>query len=246
MLKQKSILTKYPFNNTLTAADGRTNYTQYVLTNSAADSLWQDYLDRRANTTWLFNNAGVTDKVTGQLIIDRKSSKTAANLLIKNAIIYKYDEPDFIQIFPGNTTNFGRLATGRYRILYTLKGDAYDIKENIVVKANGTNHYQFEILPTHKRDSVSIKINNIINNRDNLFYRNNDTREDNDALKLKEAFNEKYLNAADFKESMAGVVTAANDKLPLPGVSITIKGTNKGTITDLNGRLNLMYRLEVS
>lgn len=239
MLKQKSILTKYPFNKTLAAGDGRTNYTQYVLTNSAADSLWQDYLDRRANTTWLFNNNTITDKVTGQLIIDRKWSKTAANLLIKNAIIYKYDEPDFIQIFPGSTTNFGRLASGKYRVLYTLKGDVYDIKENIVVKANGTNHYQFEILPTHKRDSVSIKINNVINNRDNRLYRNNDTRQDNDALKLKEAFNDKYLNAADLTESMSGVVTATDDKLPLPGVSVIIKGTNKGTITELNGRFKL-------
>ncbi|MES2062244.1 MAG: carboxypeptidase-like regulatory domain-containing protein [Bacteroidota bacterium] len=239
LLRQKSIPTKYPFNKFLSATDARADYTQYVLTNNAVDSLWQNYLDERANTTRLFNNEDATGSATGQLIIDRQRSKAAIDLLIKNAIIYKYDEPDFIQIFPGNTSNFGTLAAGRYRILFTLKGDAYDIKENIEVKAHGINHYQFEILPTHKRDSVSIKINNVINNRNNQVYRNNDTRTDNDALKLKEAFNEKYLNVADFKESMTGVVLSADDKLPLPGVSVIIKGTTKGTATDINGRFKL-------
>lgn len=237
LLKQKSIPTKYPFNKLLSPADVRTDYTQYVLTNHSADSLWQDYLDERANTTRLFNNENATGSAaTGQLSMDRVQSKTSPNLLIKNAIIYKSDEPDFIQIFPGNTYHFGRLTAGKYRVLYILKGDAYDIKENVEVKAHGINHYQFEILPTHKRDSVSIKITNVINNRNNGNY---DNRPDNDALKLKEAFNEKYLNADVFKESMTGIVLDAADKLPLPGVSVIIKGTNKGTITDVNGRFKL-------
>ncbi len=42
--------------------------------------------------------------------------------------------------------------------------------------------------------------------------------------------------------TLTGVVTAADDGQPLPGVSIVQKGTTNGTITDMNGN----YQLEVS
>lgn len=36
-----------------------------------------------------------------------------------------------------------------------------------------------------------------------------------------------------------GIVVSADDQQPIPGVSVTGKGTNKGVITDLEGRFNL-------
>jgi TonB-linked SusC/RagA family outer membrane protein len=41
--------------------------------------------------------------------------------------------------------------------------------------------------------------------------------------------------------TLNGVVTAADDGQPLPGVSIVVKGTTNGTVTDINGN----YQLEV-
>lgn len=38
---------------------------------------------------------------------------------------------------------------------------------------------------------------------------------------------------------VTGTVTSATDKLPVPGVSVLVKGTQKGTITDLNGYYKL-------
>jgi TonB-linked SusC/RagA family outer membrane protein len=40
------------------------------------------------------------------------------------------------------------------------------------------------------------------------------------------------------QSKISGTVTDEN-KLPVPGVSVTIKGTNKGTVTDLNGKFSL-------
>jgi TonB-linked SusC/RagA family outer membrane protein len=45
------------------------------------------------------------------------------------------------------------------------------------------------------------------------------------------------LNAQGLQ--VKGVVTSADDGQPLPGVSVTIKGTTTGTMTDLNGYFNL-------
>ena len=39
--------------------------------------------------------------------------------------------------------------------------------------------------------------------------------------------------------AVSGKVTATNDGLPLPGVSVTVKGTNIGTQTDGNGNFKL-------
>jgi len=38
---------------------------------------------------------------------------------------------------------------------------------------------------------------------------------------------------------MTGKVTSAEEKSPLPGVNILIKGTNRGTTTDANGQFTL-------
>jgi hypothetical protein len=36
-----------------------------------------------------------------------------------------------------------------------------------------------------------------------------------------------------------GIIVSADDQQPIPGVSVTVKGTGKGVITDLDGRFNL-------
>ena len=39
--------------------------------------------------------------------------------------------------------------------------------------------------------------------------------------------------------NISGLVLSSEDNLPLPGVNITIKGTTRGAISDLDGRYSL-------
>ncbi len=237
LIKQKSIPYKYPFNKKLSAANGTDDYRQFVLTKPQTDSLWQQYLDLRANTQRLFRNDDNKSVRTGHLVMDITQPK-GQKLLIKNVIMYKHDDLDFIRIYPGNTTDLYGIEAGNYRLLFLLKGDAYDIKENISIKPYGTNFYKLNVLPSHTKDSVSIRISNIINNRNSLYdYKDKDI--ENDALKIKEAFNEKYLDMSDFTGQMGGVITGNSDKLAMPGVTVKVKGTSNGTVTDINGRFKL-------
>ncbi len=41
------------------------------------------------------------------------------------------------------------------------------------------------------------------------------------------------------QQTVSGVVTGAKDGLPIPGVSVSVKGSSLGTITDLNGAYNI-------
>lgn len=237
LIKQKSIAAAYPFNPILSSYHGPADdYTQQVLTQPEAESIWQQYLDLRSNTQSLFVNPVITGE-TGKLSmsIDQPKDK---KLLIKNLIVYKYDDPDFLLIYPGNTTYINNLNAGRYRLLFLLKGDSYDIKENITIKTGGTNFYNFTVLPTHGKDSVGVRISNIINNRTGS-YNHGDREIENDALKIKEAFNDKYLDTGTFGDMMSGTVIAGDDKLAVPGVTIKVKGSSTGTLTDLAGRFKL-------
>lgn len=41
------------------------------------------------------------------------------------------------------------------------------------------------------------------------------------------------------ERTISGTVTSAGDNIPIPGVTVTIKGTNTGTITDANGKYSI-------
>ncbi|MEP6614230.1 MAG: carboxypeptidase-like regulatory domain-containing protein, partial [Mucilaginibacter sp.] len=238
LLRQTSIPTKYPFNRVLSSSPGIDDYTQYAITQARADSIWQQYLDLRNSSEELFENKPANTSQTGQLVFKREVAKNESPELIKNIIIYKNGDPDFALIYPGKTTTFNNLAGGTYRLLFLLQGDSYDIRENINIKPHGINYYGMRVLPTHLKDSVSLKINGVINNRNGRHdYTDYDIR--NDALKIKEAFNEKYFNTSGFTLQASGVVTSNDDRTILPGVSVTIKGTNAGTVTDIEGKFTL-------
>lgn len=237
LLKQKSISAKYPFNTRLSTAAGTDNYSQYVLTEAKADSIWQEFLYNRSHMQELFVNEKPAFGQLGKLEI-QVSLKKLPYRDIRNVIVYKYDDPDFIRIYAGRDADLGNFKEGRYRLFFLLKDDTYDIKEDIIVKPFGINHYKMEVIPAHSRDSVSIKIRNIIDSRIGGL-QSSDYQLDNDALKLKEAFNEKYLNRAIMNGTMTGVVLGKGDKQPLVGVSIVIKGTNIGTTTDITGHFNI-------
>ncbi|MGZ3929105.1 MAG: carboxypeptidase-like regulatory domain-containing protein, partial [Mucilaginibacter sp.] len=238
LLKQKSIAAAFPFKRNLSLIAGIDDYTQYVITQARADSIWQAYLDDRSHKEELFVNVPVTDKQRGKLAFERLIQRKEDPALIKNIIIYRYDNPDFIRIFPGNATDLGYLGKGNYRLLFLLKGDSYDIKENINIRPYGINYYKVPVTATHLKDSVSIKISNVINSRSGR-YQNSDYNIENDALKIKEAFNDKYLNNDDFPGSMSGQVIGADDKLPIIGCTLKVRGTNHGIVTDVNGHFNL-------
>ena len=238
LLKQTSIPTGYSFNKKLFTDPDATNFKQYALTKNETDSIWQQYLDLRASTQLLFSNEGVYERVAGRLNISLSEGKQLKPPFVKNIIIYKYNDPDYIRIYPGITFDFGTLESGKYRLLFLLKGDRYDIIDSILVKPFGTNFYNLHVKPTHARDSVSIKINSIINNR-NMAFKLSDSEIKNDALQLKEAFNDKYFDVSSFESAISGRIIGKDDKLPIIGCSVVVKGTRKGVVTDVNGRFRL-------
>lgn len=238
LLKQKSIATKYPFKTRLWGLPLADNFRQSVLTQTEADTLWQQFLDLRSNTQSLFTNKPILDRQSGLFQISYLPNYVQKQPFIKNIIIYKYDDPDYIRVYPGNTTNFGKLNPGKYRLFFLLKGDNYDIVDSIKIHPFGINYYKLNIKARHLKDNVSIKINETINKRIGE-WNGNDSDIENDALKLKEAFNDKYFDNSTFEGLMSGQVLGQDDKLPITGCTVKLKGTSYGAITDVNGHFKI-------
>lgn len=233
-LKQKSV-PDFPFTRQLKSTLTTDSYNLNYLTQANIDTIWQDYFDLRSRTTQLFqNNAAIGQ--TGRLVINHDLAKGEREPFIKSIIFYRYDNPDFLAVYSGITTDFNQFEKGKYRVMFLLKGDVYDIKENVEIKPFGLNYYRFHITATHPRDSVSIKISNIINNRPSDFYR---VPSSQDETAIKEAFNEKYISLDSFSGMVTGTVYGESDGLPNPGVVIRVKGTTQSALTNADGHFKI-------
>lgn len=237
LLKQTSLKTPHAFNTSLAVGKASSDYTQYVFTHRGADSLWQKHLDERNRSESLFFNNDPSPDPAGMLhiaIIGYSKQE-----LVNNIIIYSQNNPDFIRVLPGINYNTEKLSAGMYRLFFLLKGEQYMIKDSILIKPFGSNYYQVKLEP-HVRDSLSIKISKVINDRPGYYTSSTRDKEIvNDALKLKEAFNDQYFKPGDYTDTMYGKVIDKKTNEALQGVAVTIMGISKGTVTDAAGEFKI-------
>ena len=95
------------------------------------------------------------------------------------------------------------------------------------------NYYEFEQPTSYKKDTFSLYVTNDI---EEMLFKPNPYYE-NEEKELKQIYNMyqqqfKYTGVGDVVE---GYVYDAQDKSQLPGVTVVVKGTTYGTVTDLDG-----------
>lgn len=236
LVKQKSISTEYFLPAFLSHNTPRYDFHDYVLTEKAVDSLWQEYLYNRSAAEDLFTNPFLNKAGNGQLHIGVDRDSTGKEPSIRNLLLFTYNDPDFLRIYRGNARDLGYLPPGAYRLMLLLKGDEYFIKDSIIIKKDGLNYYATGAVVPKPADSVSRRISGVIDSRNKYSSWNGDTGAD--FHHIKELFNQKFLDKALFTETVSGVVTD-NNGVPVAGASVMVKGTGTGAVTDRNGRFTL-------
>lgn len=238
LIKQKSYNEKVAFNPILLsgAENNNTNYKQYALRRNEIDSLWNDYLDLRSYSTQLFTNT--TQRLVNGGRLDYKIDTAFSKKLpyLKNIIIYKTDEPDFVQIYAGNNTYFSSFEPGVYKIMFLLKDNRYFIANQVNIKAFGINHFHFTGFKISAADDFSIKLDHYIKTIERSNYYSPTTAID---AKVVEQFNDRNFDMSELKFEMRGRVLSDDDKLPIAGVSIRIAGLNVTTSTNLKGEFSI-------
>ncbi|MDB5013160.1 MAG: hypothetical protein JWQ25_1362, partial [Daejeonella sp.] len=238
LITKKATRAPYLFDTNLLKAKGATDYRQQVLTTNEVETIWRNYLDLRSYSTDLFKNDYITSKNNGKLILEIIKPKIHDPAFVKNIILYRYDNPDYIRIYRGNNTDLGYLEHGKYRLFFLLKDQDYLIKEDIVIKPNGTNFYKVNFDKVKQKDIISSTVNVIIQNRFNM-YESGTYKGKEDVEALKETFNDKFTDVSTFGYQMSGTVYDFQDKQPVIGASVKIKGSNIGTSTDIHGRFKI-------
>jgi hypothetical protein len=202
------------------------DFSDYVLTGTEIDSLWQNFLDNRSANEDLFYNARVSAFGNGRL----KIAIPQPDVFVKNIILFRYDEPDFARIYKGLSRDLGFLRPGMYRVFFLLKADKYFIADSVAIRKNGINFYRLDNMILHEKDSVSARITSIVESLD----RGRFGEAGSDMQKIKEAFNERYVEPEGFPFMASGRIVDAKGN-PLPGAQISISGTKLGVASDNSG-----------
>lgn len=236
LIKQKSYRGIWAFSSVLSSQSNNDNinYKQYAIRKNEIDSLWNNYLDLRSHTTQLFNNNRVARTThTGRLSYKIDTVFTNRLPYIKNIIIYKPDEPDFVQIYSGNNNYLPSFEAGKYKIMFLLKDNRYFTAEDILIKSNGQNFYSWKTFRISEADSLSTKLDQYIKN-----VRSNHDHETVSTVAKEEIerFNEKNFDLSNLKGLMTGRVLSAKDGVAIAGASVKVVGLSAGVSTDREGK----------
>lgn len=235
LIRQKQPRNLYLFSSVLPVSSPNSDFHDYVLSAPEIDSLWQNYLDYRSSNTRLFRNNNRGKTGNGRLRIGIHPVPENKNLFVKNVIIFRYDDPDYIEVHPGIDRDLGYFSPGKYRLFFLLRNNRYFIKDSITVLPGGLNYYDVTDIDEKEADSTSSGIARIIEKRD-IDDISNDAGTDLNSIK--ETFNEKYLDLSVFSEVISSAVYDQSG-MPIPGASVVVKGTRVGTVTDMQGRFSM-------
>jgi len=241
LIKQKSNATKYAFDTKLTAytGNGVTKFAdEYALKKNEIDKIWLDYMDLRSRTTQLFYNASLIGlKGTGKLRYDIDTAFTNHIPYIKNIIVYKPNQANYLRIYTGNI-NTDVLESGTYKILFLLKDNSYFIADTISVKANGSNYYKWNSFKIAESDVFSQKLDSLIKYTPKVGYYSGEGGTDI-SEKIQTFFNHYLFDKKELTNTLQGRILSDEDGRPLANASIQIVGLDVSAISDAKGFFTL-------
>ena len=208
-----------------------------ALTKKALYRKWKDYVDTKRYETARYLYPSSTSEGNGRLLTSFTKQEDPIKDLPLNILVFRYDNHEFLRVYPGNITLFHELREGYYKILFFYSGSRYHIEDSIYVKPNGLNYYEIDYPLEFKKDSFSVSVSKII--EETIF--NPVPHYYEEEKELKQIFN-RYQQEFKYTgdgETVEGFVYDNQTGEPLPGVTIIVKGTTYGTITDLNGYYSL-------
>lgn len=235
LIKQKQWLNLPGFHSNFPTTPIHTNFHDLVLTEKEIDSIWQDYLDNRSHNEDLFRNESINQYGNGRLQIGGLQRVAGRPLFIRNILLFRYDDPDFLRVYKGSATDLGFVRPGNYRMFLLLNENRYFIRDSIAVVRDGLNYYGLDSIHIKEADSISLQISQIIENRNGTWTPVLSTAE---LDQIKETFHEKYFDPAVMTETLSGVLVDEKGG-SIAGASVTVKGTHFGTNTDIQGRFTI-------
>ncbi len=236
LLKMRSINSKeYP--RYLKQYQQKHNLADVVLTKDSLYRQWENYLNIKRYSTARYRYPRSTTAGHGELEYSfTKDSKTSTQQPL-NMLVFKYDNPEFIRVYPGQISDVHELIEGYYRLLFFYAGAKYQTIDSVFVQPNGLNHYEFKQPPVLEKDSFSISVSKLI--EETIFKSAPYYQEEEKELKqIYNHYQQQFQYFGD-GEVIEGYVLEEGTGEPIPGVSIVVKGTTYGTISNIDGYFSI-------
>ncbi|MBN1952842.1 MAG: carboxypeptidase-like regulatory domain-containing protein [Bacteroidales bacterium] len=204
-----------------------------VLTKSSVDLLWEEYVNSKRYTKARYLYPTKTSPGAGRLEFHFTNEEVNTDRVPLNMLVFRYDNHEFLRIYPGNARMVHELGEGSYRLIFFYPGSKYHIEDSVFVKANGLNYYQFKQPDEFSKDTFSIYVNDLIGKT--VF--KSTPLPGVEARELQKVYRQ-YQQQYQFNgegTTIQGYVVEAETGESLPGVTVVVKGTTFGTITNIDG-----------
>jgi|AGTN01.1.fsa_nt_gi Large extracellular alpha-helical protein len=241
----------YPANGYLFSVKNLDNkLADTVLTYRSIEKEMRLMTERKRQSQIRYNFPNRTTKGHGTLLIERVYKNDFLPKMPLNTLILKTDDENFIRVYPGSANNFYDLKDGVYKLITFYTGSFYHIVDFINVKIGGTNFVRIDISSEDlKKDAFSLKVNSLI--EQNILKDSNGEYTKNQ--ELNQIFNT-YRSENVYTgvgQIVQGRITEEHTGEPIIGATIAVKGTNIGTLSDIEGFYSLnvpqnKYILEIS
>ncbi len=236
LLKMRSVDPEARYPDYLYQYQAKKGLSDEVLTEDAIVSRWKDYIEWKRYSTAKYQYPRSTSEGMGGIQLNMVNDTLPANKQPLNIIIFRYDDYEFLRIYPGNILRYYDLAKGFYKLLFFYSGSGYSIVDSLYVSPNGLNYHQIKQPVVNKKDTFSIQVSKIIEYH--LFEKQRHQREEE--AEIKRIYNA-YMQESPFTgdgEIISGYVYDS-DGSPLPGVTVQVRGINVGTISQIDGFYSL-------
>lgn len=199
------------------------------------DSLWAWRKEAELAKTSKFTYEKITTKGFGKLIVHQMALPDSAEKRIKAVLLFRKDEPNFLQVYPARTNTFHQLKPGAYKVVLLLYFNEFIETENFQVGPHGSTYITIKDLPVQPSNEFSRKAATMIHKEAYSLQ-----QEKKNLQEVKESFYNTYNMAptGDFTHLVSGQVSSS-DGSPIPGVNVVVKGTATGTVTNAEGQYHL-------
>ena len=155
-------------------------------------------------------------------------------LPVKNYILFKEQDPSFIRVYSGNESIFHDLDSDSYHAFALLFNNDYVERRSLEVKQNAALYLRLDSAKVQHSDSVSQFINEmILKEVTDVFYTS--SSQYRDQSKIRSIYHSTRPGLELSGDMVRGRIVDSSTGEPLPGVTVLVKGTTHGTVTDLDG-----------
>ncbi len=212
------------------------NFSERAWTSYEIDSLNNSYKNKPSEPEEYYNNPYVTTAGNGRVELQLPDTKMPA---IQYLVLYNEHQPDSIRIFPARDRDLHQLRPGSYRLVVLFDKNAYLTVSHIQVCKNAVTYYQTSAADLiHKADAYSQQLVQQVKEKLKpipIVVETVTMPEYGDASQRKPpVFKSSQQPSGKFTQHVKGRVLDETGT-PLPGVSVYVKGTSVGILTDADG-----------